>query len=142
MNAGVTRRAEMLPVLTVAGLIRHYERSPEFNRLSGSTQRTYGYALRQIADGLGAAPVDDVQPRDFAGLLALMGDAAGSVNHTRRVMWALYTWGKRKTHVAAAPDAVGARETIPKARPDPRPERISDAALDRVKQRVRQRVTI
>src|SRR3546814_5410906 len=71
MKAGVTRRAEMLPVLTVAGLIRHYERSPEFNRLSGSTQRTYGYALRKIADGLGAAPVDDVQPRDFAGLLAL-----------------------------------------------------------------------
>src|SRR3546814_15272613 len=102
MNAGVTRRAEMLPVLTVAGLIRHYERSPEFNRLSGSTQRTYGYALRKIADGLGAAPVDDVQPRDFAGLLALMGDAAGSVNLTRRVMSALYTWGKRKPPVAAA----------------------------------------
>src|SRR3546814_10179057 len=96
MKAGVTRCAEMLPVLTVAGLIRHYERSPEFNRLSGSTQRTYGYALRKIADGLGAAPVDDVQPRDFAGLLALMGDAAGSVNITRRVMSALYTWGKRK----------------------------------------------
>src|SRR3546814_9817219 len=38
MKAGVTRRAEMLPVLTVAGLIRHYERSPEFNRLSGRSE--------------------------------------------------------------------------------------------------------
>src|SRR3546814_15181864 len=35
MKAGVTRRAEMLPVLTVAGLIRNSERSHEFNRLTG-----------------------------------------------------------------------------------------------------------
>src|SRR3546814_606148 len=137
MKAGVTRRAEMLPVLTVAGLIRHYERSPEFNRLSGSTQRTYGYALRKIADGLGAAPVDDVQPRDFAGLLALMGDAAGSVNITRRVMSALYTWGKRKHHVAAATDPVGASETIPMGSHEPWPQKILDAALACEKERVR-----
>src|SRR3546814_20337796 len=83
MKAGVTRRAEMLPVLTVAGLIRPYERSPEFNRLSGSTQRSYGYAPRKIADGLGAAPVVGVQHRDFAAPTALMGDTAGPVNINR-----------------------------------------------------------
>src|SRR3546814_14259726 len=102
----------MLPVLTVAGLIRHYERSPEFNRLSGSTQRTYGYALRKIADGLGAAPVDDVQPRDFPGLLALMVDAAGAVHIPSRVMSALSTWRKRKHHGSAGPAPVCARPTL------------------------------
>src|SRR3546814_17068780 len=127
----------MLPVLTVAGLIRHYERSPEFNRLSGSTQRTYGYALRKIADGLGAAPVDDVQPRDFAGLLALMGDAAGSVNITRRVMSALYTWGTRKHHVAAATEPVRASETIPIGSHEPSHPKILDAALTTSNEQVR-----
>src|SRR3546814_4775255 len=90
-----------------------------------------------MADGLGAAPVDDVQPRDFAGLLALMGDAAGSVNITRRVMSALYTWGKRKHHVAAATDPVGASETIPMGSHEPWPQKILDADLACEKERVR-----
>src|SRR3546814_14386506 len=85
MKAGVTRRAEMLPVLTVAGLIRHYERSPDLNRLSGSPQRTYGYALRNIADGIDAPPVDAVHHRNFAGTPPLMGNADEQGNITRRL---------------------------------------------------------
>lgn len=129
MKAGVTRRAEMTPVLTVAGLIRHYERSPEFNRLSAGTQRTYGFALRKIEKGLGKAPVEDVEPRDFSGLLALMGNAAGSVNLTRRVMSALYSWGKKKHHVSKGADPVGVHDTIPMGSHQPWPQGILDAAL-------------
>lgn len=129
MKAGVTRRADVSPVLTVGGLIRHYERSPEFNRLSDGTQRTYGYALRKIDAQMARAPVDDVEPRDLGVLLAKLGSAAGSVNLTRSVMAALYKWGKRKHLVSKKTDPIGSYETIPMGSHEPWPVAILDAAL-------------
>lgn len=129
MKAGITRRADVSPVLTVAGLIRHYERSPKFAHLSDGTQRTYGYALRKIEKALGKAPVDDVMPRDFAGMLAMMGDASGSVNLTRKVMAALYKWGRTNHHVDAATDPIGSYEALPMGSHQPWPQPILDAAL-------------
>src|SRR3546814_13181962 len=66
-----------------------------------------------------------------------MGDAAGTVNITRRVMSALYTWGKRKHLVAAATDPVGASETIPMGSHEPWRQKSLDAALACAKEGVR-----
>jgi integrase len=129
MKAGVTRRVDMSPILTVGALIRHYERSPEFNRLSDGTQRTYGYALRKIEAQMARAPVDDVEPRDLAVLLAKLGNAAGTVNITRSVMAALFKWGRRNNLVGAATDPVGDRAAVPMGSHEPWPVAILDAAL-------------
>lgn len=137
MKAGITRRADVETALTVTMLVRHFERSPEFARLSKGTQRTYGYSLRKIEKGLGKAPVDDVTSKDFSGLLALMGNAAGSVNLTRKVMAALYKWGKGKHFVAKATDPIGTYEAIPMGSHQPWPEPILDAALSSSNERVK-----
>lgn len=129
MKAGVTRRSDMRPVMNVATLIKNYERSPEFSRLSDGTQRTYGYALRKIEAGLGKAPVDDVQPRDLAGLLALMGDAAGSINLTRSVMAALYKWGRARQLVSEGVDPVGSQQPLSMGSHEPWAPAILRAAL-------------
>lgn len=137
MKAGVTRRADVSPILTVGKLIQFYERSPEFARLSDGTQRTYGYALRKIDAQMPAAPAADVEPRDFAILMAKLGNAPGSANLTRKVMGALYRWAKQKHHVAAAVDPIGSYEAAPMGSHEPWPQPILDAALasdsDRVK---------
>ncbi|WP_286749859.1 tyrosine-type recombinase/integrase [Sphingopyxis sp. SCN 67-31] len=129
MKAGVTRRVDVSPLLTVGSLIRHYERSPEFSRLSDGTQRTYGYALRKIEAQMARAPVDDVEPRDLSVLLAKLGNAAGSVNLTRSVMAALYKWGRNNHLVKATTDPVGDREAVPMGSHEPWPVAILDAAL-------------
>ncbi|HMN54191.1 MAG TPA: tyrosine-type recombinase/integrase [Sphingopyxis sp.] len=137
MKAGVTKRQDTPPALTVGGLIRHYERSVEFNRLADNTKRAYGYALRRIENGLARAPVDDVEPVDFAGLLGLLGNAPGNIAITRKVMSALYKWGKRKHLVAKTTDPIGELEPVEMGSHDPWPQAILDAALASEQQRVR-----
>ena len=136
-KGGLTKRQDAPPQLTVGGLIRHYERSVEFNKLAVNTQRAYGYALRRIEKGLAKAPVDDVQPVDFAGLLGLMGNAAGNINMTRKVMAALYKWGKRKQLVAANTNPIGEQEPVALGSHEPWPQAIIDAALASDQPRVR-----
>lgn len=137
MKAGVTKRQDAPALLTVGGLIRHYERSVEFNKLADNTQRAYGYALRRIEKGLSRAPVNDVQPVDFAGLLGLLGNAAGNISITRKVMSALYKWGKRKNLVANSTDPIGEQEPVQMGSHEPWPQPILDAALSSDQPRIR-----
>lgn len=136
-KAGITKRQDTKPMLTVGALIRHYERSVEFNRLAENTQRAYGFALRRIENGLSRAPVDDVEPVDFAGLLGLLGNAPGNISITRKVMSALYKWGKRKHLVAKTTDPIGELDPVQMGSHDPWPQAIIDAALTCEHPRVR-----
>ena len=137
MKAGITRRAEVATALTVGALIRMYERSPEFSRLAEGSQRTYGYALRKIEAKMANAPADDVTPKDFGILLGKMGNSPGSANLTRKVMAALYKWGKGKHIIAKTTDPIGTVEAIPMGSHQPWPEAILDAALKSSSERVK-----
>lgn len=136
-NAWRTKRSMGSVGVTVPQLVRFYETSPEFARLSAGTQRVYSISLRKIETEFDDAPVNDVNAGDVAVFLSEMGNAPGSVNMALSVLSALYKWGRLKQHVAAGVNPIGDHKAVPTGSHDPWPEPVLNAALESDKPRVK-----
>lgn len=84
-------------VLTLDGLIRIYEKSPEFRGLSESSKRSYSRYLARanllMRSPRGESPaVKSVERRDVLALRDRLSDTPGAANQAIRALGALFAW--------------------------------------------------
>jgi integrase len=89
--------------LTVTGLCRLYEASPQFKRLSAGTQRLYGFGLAYFQKMLPTAPAGLLEQKDIALLIDSKASQPGAANSLLRTINAMYKWGRKRGHVANDP---------------------------------------
>lgn len=92
-----TNRKNQQGVLTVEGLIRLYERSPDFKSLSSASQRSYTRYLTRASelmrDGKGRSiPARSVERQDVLALRDKLADTPGAASQAVRAVGALYAW--------------------------------------------------
>lgn len=92
-----TQRKNRQGVLTLDGLIRLYEKSPEFRALSHATKRSYSHYLSR-ANGLmrsrsgESPPAKLVERKDVLALRDAMSETPGAASQAVRAMGALFAW--------------------------------------------------
>jgi integrase len=84
-------------VLTFEGLVRTYEKSPEFRAKAESTQDSYrrylevANKLLRTRQGL-SWPLKDVKRTDLLAIRDKLSDTPGAANQTMRALGALFAW--------------------------------------------------
>lgn len=83
--------------LTFDGLIRSYEKSPEFRNLAPTTRDSYsrylGVANRLMRSKAGISPaLKNVNRADFLKVRETLADTPGAANQTMRALGALFAW--------------------------------------------------
>lgn len=128
-----TSRRNLQGVLTLEGLIRQYEKSPEFRGLKESTKRSYSRYLARAnllmrSKGGDSPPVKLIERRDIVTLRDTLADTPGAASQIVRVMGALFAWAVDNEKVKASP--VGRIKKF-KAKPHEEwPESLVEEALD------------
>jgi len=102
-QSGRTRRQKVSGVLMVPGLADIYERSPDFRKLAATTRRSYELNLDKARKRLAEVPAGELQPKHVRLLMDEMADQTGAANQFVRVLGSLYSWGRKRGHVAAKP---------------------------------------
>lgn len=131
-RAARTNRQNKQGILTLDGLIRSYEKSPEFRNLSAGTKLSYSRYLARsnalIRSKAGESPPARlVERKDVLTLRDALADTPGAANQAVRALGALFAWAVDNEKLKDNP----ARE-IKKfsAKPhDPWPEALLDEAL-------------
>lgn len=127
-----TNRKNRLDILTLDGLIRSFEKSPEFRGKSAATKKNYGIYLER-ANGLirtkngDSPPAAAIETSDILALRDRMSDTPGAANQTVRALGALYKWGKDRHGLKANP-AHGVT-LFPATPHEPWPEALVEEAL-------------
>ena len=132
-----TKRANAQSFLTVAKLIDLYQRSPQFRKLSEASQKLYCIYHAKVADLIGNAPADAVEPRDVRRIMDGMADTPGAANALRRVMGPLYRWARQRQHVSRTTDPIADVDVFESGEHQPWPQAVIDAALASDDARVR-----
>jgi integrase len=105
-----TNRRNRQGTLTLDGMIRAYEKSPEFRGLAQSSQRSYSRYLARanalIRDKRGESPpVKAIERKDVVALRDTLADTPGAASQAVRALGALFAWavdnGKLPTNPAA-----------------------------------------
>jgi integrase len=105
-----TRRKNKQGILTLDGLIRSFEKSPEFRELSHATKRSYTLYLKRanalIRTRSGeSVPVRQIEREDVVALRDTLADTPGAASQAVRAVSALFAWaienGKVKENPAA-----------------------------------------
>lgn len=108
-QAARTNRGKQSTALTLDGLMRQYEKSPEFAKLSAASKRSYllylGVANRLMRNGAGESPpATAVEKQDVIALRDNLSSNHGAANQAVRAISALYSWavanGKAKDNPA------------------------------------------
>lgn len=127
-----TNRRNKQGTLTFDGLIRSYERSPEFRALAGSSQTSYtrylGVANRLMRDRRGdSPPAKQIIKADIIKLREELSDTPGAANQAIRAVGALFAWAVENQKLESNP----AREIrkFPAKPHDPWPEELLEDAL-------------
>lgn len=94
-----TKRHNAQSVMTVARMGALWQRSRDYAATAPATRALYDTYLRQIAALMGNAPAHDVHPPDVERLLDHMQATPGAANAAKRVLSALYAWGRKRGHV-------------------------------------------
>jgi len=107
-KATVTNRLKKLGVLTLDGLIRQYEKSPEFRSKAANTQSSYirylGTASRLMRDKHGnSVPMKSVERRDIIAVRDALADTPGAASQTVRALSALFAWAVDNEKAKANP---------------------------------------
>jgi integrase len=95
-------------ILSLEGLIRLFEKSPEFRELSHSSKRSYAHYLAK-ADALMRSKAGDSPParslerQDIIALRDKLADTPGAANQAVRAMGALYAWAIDNEKVKGSP---------------------------------------
>lgn len=103
-----TNRQHRQGTLTFDGLIRLYEKSPEFDRLAESSKRSYDRYLTKASALLRTAkgdspPARKIEKSDVIDLRDQLSDTKGAASQTVRAIGALYKWAVDNQKVAANP---------------------------------------
>lgn len=101
MKGARTKRG--IIVYTVAQLVADYQASPEFKRLSPSSQKTYGYTLVRIVDQLGKYPIDKVARAHIREVVEKRIEGNGSRNLFLSVVGAMYKYARVNELTEAEP---------------------------------------
>lgn len=96
-RAARTQRRNKQGVLTLDGLIRLYQRSPEWAALSEASKRSYTRYLERanklMRNKLGESPpVKLVERRDIRAVRDALADTPGAASQTVRAVGALFAW--------------------------------------------------
>lgn len=96
-QAARTTRKNRQGILTLDGLIRQYERSPEYHELSESSKKSYGIYLRRANEKIRtkageSPPAKGIERRDVVTLREQMADTPGAASQMVRAVSALYAW--------------------------------------------------
>jgi integrase len=92
-----TNRRNKQGILTLEGLIKQYERSPEFRALSAASQVSYTRYLGR-ANGLmrtrsgDSVPARSVERRDIIAMRDQLADTPGAASQAVRALGALFVW--------------------------------------------------
>lgn len=125
--AGRTKRQNPKGVFTIAKLADLYEKSPDFKKLAPATRRSYEANLDKARERMGIAPANGLTPGKVRLLMDEMADQTGAANQFVRVIGSLYSWGRKREHVAAKPtEGVDLFEEVPH---EPWPAWLLDEAL-------------
>jgi integrase len=97
-------------VLTLDGLIRSYERSPEFRGLAESSRYNYslylGVANRFMRNKNGfSAPAEGIVRKDIQAIRDKLADTPGAANSAMRALGALFAWAVDNGKVEKNPAA-------------------------------------
>lgn len=121
-------------VLTLDGLIRSYEKSPEFRGHSQATRDSYARylevanrAFRSKSSGL-SFPVKNIERKDVLALREALADTPGAANQTMRALGAMFAWALDNEKVKENPAQKIKR--FPGKPHDPWPEDLLEEALD------------
>lgn len=131
----VAERRKLVPqqgILTLDGLIRSYEKSPEFRQLSENSKLSYTRYLSRANQFMRSKtgqswPVKIVKRKDVIALRDALADTPGAANQAMRAIGALFKWAVNNDKADENPT----REiTKFSARPhDPWPEELLEEAL-------------
>jgi integrase len=96
-KAARTQRKNKRGVLTLDGLIRLYQRSPEFRGLSEATKISYDRYLERASKLIRtrtgeSPPVKLIERRDVLTLRDTLADTPGAASQTVRAVGALFAW--------------------------------------------------
>lgn len=128
-----TSRDKLKGILTLDGLIRQYERSPEFRALSDNSRISYSRylaranALMRTPRG-DSVPVRSIERRDVLALRERLADTPGAANQAVRALSALFAWAVDNERAKANP-----AERVKKFAATPHkewPDALLDEALD------------
>ena len=103
-----TRKKNRQGILTLEGLIRMYEKSPEFRGLSESTKRSYSIYLTRanklMRTGSGeSVPAKKIERKDVLALRDALAATPGAASQTVRAMGALFAWAVDNEKVSETP---------------------------------------
>lgn len=135
-----TRRAVVSGVLTIAALANLYEKSPRFRELAPATRRVYSIYLDRARAIVGAAPANELEPRDLRVIRDRMAETPSAANAMVRALGALYDWGRKAGHVTVRP-TLGI-ELFKQGEHEPWPAWLIDEALNAEDDLVRRAVTL
>lgn len=131
-KAARTQRRNKQGILTLDGLIRMYQRSPEWSALSESSKRSYSLYLKRanslMRDKRGdSVPARGIERQDVRALRDKLADTPGAANQAIRALGALFAWAVENEKVKDNP-AHGVKTF--KAKPhEPWPEELIEEAL-------------
>ncbi|MEA1071306.1 site-specific integrase [Sphingomonas sp. LY160] len=95
-QAARTMRGKRSTALTLDALMRQYEKSPEFAKLSAASKRSYlrylGVANQLMRDGTESIPVFKVEKQDIIALRDHLSSNHGAANQAVRALSALFSW--------------------------------------------------
>lgn len=98
-----TRAAEIQGQATVKDLVRAYERSQPYSRLSEGTKRNYGYSLTKISNIFGDFPIDALTRRHVLIALQERIEGNGTRNMFVKVLGVIYKFGRQAEMTTARP---------------------------------------
>lgn len=124
---------------TFEGLVRLYEKSPDFKQLAHNTRRSYlnslGKASSMLRDRQGhSVPVDAIEPEDIMRIRDTLADGHGA-NQAVRSIRALYTWAKAPGRKHAAKNPAHGVPLLDEGEHEPWPDWLVEEALQDAKVR-------
>jgi integrase len=121
-------------VLTFEGLIRTYEKSPEFRGKAQSTQDSYlrylevANRLMRTRQGL-SWPLKDVKRTDLLAIRDRLADTPGAANQTMRALGALFAWAVDEEKVDEKDNPARKLKRFAATPHDPWPQELLEEAL-------------
>ena len=105
-----TKRENKQGVLTFDGLVRAFEKSPEYREKREATKRSYDLYLTR-ANGLlrtkrgESVPVKQIEREDILAVREMLADTPGAANQIVRAISAMFAWAVENGKVKANPAA-------------------------------------
>jgi integrase len=127
-----TNRKNKKDTLTLDGMIRSFERSPEYRGKSEATKKSYSIYLAKAnlmltSASSGSPPAKEVDRSDVLKIRDALADTPGAANQTVRAIGALYKWARDRHGITHNP--AHDIKLYPATPHEPWPEALLEAAI-------------